>query len=118
MTSTAHIFNPADASLKAKASAWKKVERSYNDLQKNQARMHDKSWAKRIGSEQELIQASQIIQHSLGKAAVSFKKEELKQAQQAGLLSSKDIESIIVLQRKAQMQSRSNSKQKDSSRSR
>lgn len=122
MTETAHIFTPADESLKAKASAWKKVAASYNNLKKSQAKMNakpqDKAWANRIGTEQEVADASKIIEHSLSKAAASFNQEALKQAQQDNLLSSEDVKNIVITQRKVQAQQRSNTQNKDQSRSR
>lgn len=116
---TASIFTPKDTSLAARVAAWKQVYQANKQLEAS-LNLHSKEWQDRLGEQADRLFAQQTIAASFNQACASLSQDELKQAQQQGLLSNQDIQAIVISQRmnKSQQQSQDLSRSHSISRKR
>lgn len=110
---TATIFTPKDNSLASRVEAWKQVYQA-NEQFKASLNTQGSEWQDRLGEKTDRKFAEQTITASFNQACASLSKDELKQAQEQGLLSNQDIQAIVISQRMNKSQQQS----KDLSRSR
>lgn len=95
---TATIFTPKDNSLASRVEAWKQVYQANKQL-KVSLNTQDEDWQDRLGEQADREFAEQTISASFHQACASLSQNELKQAQQLGLLSNQDIQAIVISQR-------------------
>ena len=105
MSDQAHIFHPKNASFGERIRSYKEVLDAYSNLQASREHMDDKSWADRLGTEEELTNAEVVIKNSLKKAMDFVMPAEIVEAIGKGLLSSDDAELIERIERQSEIQS-------------
>ena len=103
MTETAHIFNPKDDSLEARAEAYRQVYQAWLNAESSLKFLEDDEWSDTLGDKEEVERALNISIHSLQIASDSFTKEEIAEARKANLLE--DHEVLELIQSKRQQES-------------
>ena len=98
-TNFSHIFNPVDDTLEAKIQALREVIAAYKNLKASESKMNDAQWSSRLGSEDEIKSARNVIHGSIQKAKSSISEEEMRKAKESGLISNEEIKDFIVAQR-------------------
>lgn len=91
MSSSAHIFTPQDDSLEARIHAYKTMRNELNNIEASQKLSQSKEWQDRLGTEEELQQAHNIIKNSLRATLTSIRDIDLQTAQEQGLMTAEDI---------------------------
>jgi len=99
MPDTAHIYNPIDDSLIERVSEYQRIHGHYQSIKSSQDMIDDKEWSDRLGEEQEIDQADQIITSSLNKATRAIKQSEITKVADAGLLKNDELKDLVKLKR-------------------
>jgi len=91
MTNSAHIFTTEDDSLEARIHAYKTMSNELHNIEASQKLSQDKKWQDRLGTEDELQQAHNIIKNSLRATLNNIRDIDLQKAQEKGLMTAEDI---------------------------
>jgi len=97
MTDSSHIFIPEDATLEARIHAYKTMRNELNNIEASQKLAKSDEWKDRVGTEEELQQAHNIIKNSLRATLNNITDIDLQQAQEQSLMSTEDINNFSVM---------------------
>lgn len=103
MEEFAHIFNPINTSLEARAEALRNVINLQRSLSKSDELTKDINWNDRIGRNEDINIAKIIIENSFEQAEKSLSPEDLKNAREKNLFSRDDLKVIRSLQAKLEL---------------
>ena len=81
MSANAHIFNPHSDSLVDRIAEYKQILQARQNAHKSLDLLHDKEWANRLGSKEDIEYALQVTENGLNLAVSSIKKSEIAKAQ-------------------------------------
>jgi hypothetical protein len=96
MSSSAHIFTPQDDSLEARIQAYKTMRNELSNIEASQKLSQNKEWQDRLGTDEELQQAHNIIKNSLSATLNNIHDADLQKAQEQGLMTSDEISEFSV----------------------
>lgn len=91
MSSSAHIYNPQDDSLEARIHAYKTMRNELLNIEASQKLSQTKGWQDRLGTEDELKQAHNVIKNSLRMALDNIRDVDLQKAQEQHLMTAKEV---------------------------
>lgn len=97
MTSSPHIFTPEDDSLEARIHAYKTMRNELSNIEASQKLTQSKEWQDRLGTEEELQQAHNIIKNSLRATLSNIRDIDLQKAQEQGLMTDNEVSEFSVL---------------------
>ncbi len=103
MTDTAHIYTPQDESLEERIRAYRSVREAYINAEASVRALDDEEWANRLGEREEIERAFDISARSLQMATKAISQDELKQAQNEGLLSKDEVVGLVQSKRQQEM---------------
>lgn len=93
---TGSIYNPVSTSYKDRMCALQGTLKAKHEVQKSKEFAHHSMWSNVLGSPEEIEQAEQTIELSLGEAAKDIHNRELNQAVNEGLLTEQDVREIMT----------------------
>jgi len=96
MSSSAHIYTPEDDSLEARIHAYKTMCNELSNIEASQKLSQNKEWQDRMGTEEELQQAHNIIKNTLREALNNIPDIDLKKAKEKGLMTIKEVSEFSV----------------------
>jgi hypothetical protein len=96
MSSSAHIYSPQDDSLEARIHAYKTMRKELHNIEASQKLSQNKEWQDRLGTEEELQQAHNIIKNSLSATLNNIRDIDLQKAQEQGLMTAKEASELSM----------------------
>ena len=116
MAYSQHIYTPDGDSLEARISAYKTVREAWLNAEASLKFLNDDGWSDRLGDREEVERACDISIRSLSMATAAITQDELRKAQEQGLLNSDEVRDLIQDKRQQEMQTiRSNRQAPNSS---
>lgn len=103
MTDSAHLFNPKDNSLGERVRAYKQTIAALRNVQASKQLSGDTDWSNRLGSEEELDEASDIANRSVDLAISSFSNDEIQHLNNQQLLSTDELRELVKHKRQREM---------------
>lgn len=94
MSSSAHIYTPEDDSLEARIHAYKTMRNELSNIKASQKLSQNKEWQDRLGTQEELQQAHNIIKNSLSATLNNISSIDLQKAQEQGLMTSNEVSEL------------------------
>jgi len=91
MSNSAHIYTLEDDSLEARIHAYKTMRNELSNIEASQKLSQNKEWQDRLGTEEELQQAHNIIKNSLRATLNNIRDIDLQKAQEQGLMTAKEV---------------------------
>lgn len=89
------MFIPVDDLLTSRVDALRDVFSAYENIEASESVKDKKEWSERLGSDDEIANAKEIIVKSLAKAQESFSKEDFNEALKQNLISAEEMKKII-----------------------
>ena len=94
MASSAHISRSDENTLEARVNNFRSAYTAYKDVQMSQSLYQKRQMQDTLGTKEELEEANVIIKNSLDMSVKNFSKNDLKKAQQQGLISDFEAKNI------------------------
>lgn len=103
MIESAHIYNPKDNSLGSRLEALKSTLKASRDSDASIKLSDSPEWADQLGEKEDILEAQDIVKRSLRMAAADVSEDEIKTAQEKGLLDQQEIKQVIMTKRQIEM---------------
>lgn len=97
-----HLLRVEEFSLKDRIKEYKEALEASRGVLESMKLSDDASWAERLGSRDDVLEAKNIIEQSLARVTASISLEELKEAVSSGYLS--DAEAKVFVTHKAEQE--------------
>ncbi len=101
MESTAHFYNPKDASLEEKLRVYKEAFQQWQNIGASFKFNDEQEWSDRLGSKNDLLKAKEITEKSLNMAVSSLSHSEVKLAVDRKLMSESETEYLLSEQKES-----------------
>ncbi len=92
-----HLYSPQDDSLEERVRAYRSVVQAQRNIESSLKLAADREWSDRLGTEDELRAAKEVVENSLSVAVSAINADEIEKSVSDGLISQDDAESLRLV---------------------